>query len=337
MIEVKKVIISLLCMISYSIKIFKGIIYDLCMIRRNFINRKSQNILVLYYDFQKNNKWQVAGQYYFYRDYINEFKPIIVSSIVGKILFFRKNKIYFSAEPKYAAPPLGFPVDSMNMVFISDPWSKPDWLPNYYLSKNINFIFTPYRKMFLNTPGLEMINSTKVISFPWSVPDEFISRGLSVHNNSINIFGALKNSDFYNLRVALSNHPLVSKSFNFGGSENKAYSLNEYYSWLGGFSCCIAVVSDDDYYSFPVAKYFEIPAAGVLLFCYKNNELEELGFKHKENCIIFDSFESFEVEARNYIDNYLDYSEIRLNGIKHISDKHSVSQRIKFIKDHFAL
>ncbi|EME0093444.1 glycosyltransferase family 1 protein [Vibrio parahaemolyticus] len=329
---VKKILAKPYIWLKYKIKEINGFWDDIVLLKRNYKNRKSDFVLIVYYGFHKSNKWQVAGQYYFHESLINDLNPIIVSSKLGAWLFVNNEKKIFSSEPGYAAPKVRLSSGSKNIVFVSDPHSKPSWLPEYYERNNINYIFTPYRDMFLNTDGLSSIPEEKVISFPWSIPDHLINENNHIYNDEIVIFGAVKNTNIYGLRARLGGHELVSSSYNYGGSENKALVLEDYFRWLSKFSCCIAAVSEEDYFSIPVAKYFEIPASGCLLFAHESSALEELGFVDGENCIIFNQ-DNFDAKANDYKQNFNDYAKIRKAGVELIKSQHCVSHRVDAVKN----
>ncbi len=303
-----------------------GYYSDIKNLKKNFSSLSNVG-LCLYIREHELNAWQVAGQYYLYQEFISKHQPIIISSKLGMLIFGRRVNSFYSAEPGYMAPRLRFPKNKVSAIFVSDPWSKPNWLPSYYKEKNVTYILTPYRNMFLNTAGLTGIPSNNVISFPWCVPEQFINNENLVVNSEIIMFGANKNVGFYNMRTFLSSSNYIDSVLNFGGSENRAFTLGDYFNWLSKTSCCVCAVSDEPYYSFPVAKNFEIPASGSLLLTYECDELNELGFIDGVNCIVFNKY-NFDSIARKVKMNPENYVSIRKSGTKLIKSRHLISHRI---------
>jgi hypothetical protein len=68
--------------------------------------------------------------------------------------------------------------------------------------------------------------------------------------------------------------------------------------WLSDFDAVVAAGSDLPKYDLTTPKYFEIAAAGSLLFAQRTNDLKRLGFRHMKNCVVFDTG-TFETEAKN--------------------------------------
>jgi len=115
--------------------------------------------------------------------------------------------------------------------------------------------------------------------------------------------------------------------------ENKLFTDEEYYAWLRGHDAIIAAGSEDPVYRLTTPKYFEIPASGALLFAQKTDDLDTLGFRHRENCIIF-TRDTFEDQAREYLKDPGRYIRIREAGRELIRQRHALSARLDFLEEH---
>lgn len=81
-------------------------------------------------------------------------------------------------------------------------------------------------------------------------------------------------------------------------------------------------------YSYPLMKYFEIPACGSLLMAPASPELLDLGFVPGVHFVSIDEH-NFEEKINYYLNNDQERAEIIANGKKLIAEKHSTKQRVK--------
>lgn len=85
----------------------------------------------------------------------------------------------------------------------------------------------------------------------------------------------------------------------------------------------------EEYFTFLPRKTIEIPACGALLLTQNNEDLESMGFRHLENCIIFDH----PSEIPGIVEDLLRQDELRQKiagaGLKLVTEKHSDKIRVQ--------
>lgn len=304
------------------------------MIFKN-LGKKSRIGLVINWSFHKKDKWVSAYSPYLIRALIKEFDPIIITDIFTYKLFKNRLDYILSMEPGWAAPFIKFDSHAHKkvIVFVSDPHKKVDWLEEYVESSNINFILSYYdRPFWFHFPNFDR---DKFIHFPWSVPDQFIISETDLENKrekGLHLFGGVK-SDAYELRRWCKSFDFVNGHSN-SGVENKVYNNADFYMSNRNYDSIIAAGSLSPKYQLVTPKYFEIPAAGALLFAQNCEDLHELGF-NESNCVIFNK-EDFIEKAQDYLSKPESYKEKKINGTKLIREKHSLSHRIRFLKSLFS-
>ena len=87
--------------------------------------------------------------------------------------------------------------------------------------------------------------------------------------------------------------------------------------------------------NFPVRKFFEIPASGALMACWPSVGLENLGYKHYENCVYLNTYDDiFEliISMKNDITKYEKMANL---ARKHTLDNHSTTARASQLKESF--
>ncbi len=110
--------------------------------------------------------------------------------------------------------------------------------------------------------------------------------------------------------------------------DKRAPIREDYIASLTQFRAAIAAC---EYY--PVAKYFEIPLAGCVLFAQKCEDFDRLGFKHGENCVVVNRGNLNKI-VDHFIDNHEDYQYIADAGKKHVEDNWTAGKFADFIYDH---
>jgi spore maturation protein CgeB len=112
-------------------------------------------------------------------------------------------------------------------------------------------------------------------------------------------------------------------------------SDREFFLWLEGFDAVIAAGSEDKKYDLTTPKYFETMAVGSLLFAQKTDDLQRLGFKDNENCIVF-SQENFLERLNCYLANPASkrWLQIRSAGRNLIWQKHTIEKRLDYLEAH---
>jgi hypothetical protein len=308
----------------------KCIIDDFFYIIKDYKNIKKNSadiVFVTSLDFYKNKKWQVATLWH---SFVKENNAILCGSLISYKLFFRKKRYVVSLEPKYNAPSIKFSSSHKKaIIFLSDSHSK-EWLPEYLKNNNITDILTPYKKTLLYTGYASLLNESNIHSFPWSVPSHLTDNiTISLKNNEVLGFGQT-GSIVYDLRDWSFNTGLLV-TFDYAGSGNYKFKGDEYFRWLReNFDACVVAMSSEKLYNYTVAKFFEIPSQGLLLFAFPSVDLEDFGFVDEVNCI-FVNKDNFHEKIEKYKENPQKYFEIRKNGLELIKLKHTVSERLKYL------
>ena len=226
--------------------------------------------------------------------------------------------------------PIGKRKPKLSYVSCGDPF-KRKWRQDYMLENEIAFMLAlfdaPVRRHFTKIP------SNRFVLFPFLVPDEWITDEPIVcrHQDKVCCFGA-GGCDAYNVRNWCKEFDFVMSS-PYSGVENKVLHGRAYFEWLKGFDAMVAAGSDLPKYDQTNPKYFEIAASGALLFAQKTSDLDLLGFRDMENCVIFEK-SNFVDKAMEYLSHPEDYVPIREAGRRFIRDKHSLSVRLDFLEGH---
>jgi hypothetical protein len=276
---------------------------------------------------------------YLLRGILERFDCRVISTQRELETRFDEVDVLLSLEPKFAAPLLnwrggflgwGRREPKFSYVMCSDSHMRK-WRQGYFLRNRISFMLAQYHAPFRY--NFRRIPEQRLVHFPWAVPDAMFHDGPIVCRNQKTLccFGAAK-GDAYNVRNWCKNFGFV-KSFAFSGVENKALSNDSYSQWLSGFDAVVAAGSNLPQFDLTTPKYFEIAAAGALLFAQRTNDLERLGFRHMENCVVFD-MDTFEAEAERYLRNPEDYLGIREAGCRLVRQRHSLSVRLDFLEGH---
>ncbi|WP_114765996.1 glycosyltransferase [Vibrio rhodolitus] len=290
----------------------------------------SEVVFICSRDFFFNKKWQVASQKDLWFGFVNETSALVCGSCISYYLFGKRKKYVVSLEPRWNAPKVRFSkIHRRVLVTVSDSHSKK-WLPKYLARNNITHIVTPYKKTLLQTGYHGKIPEECVISFPWCVADDVLTPP-NVNELKYEVLGFGKTEkNIYDLRMWAFNSGLLD-SFDYAGSGNKKFTGSNYFEWLGNYDACVVAVSSNELYNITVAKYFEIPSQGLLLFAFETVDLVSFGFKDGVNCV-FVNKENFNAKICDYKNRPEYYIDIRRNGYKLIKENHTVSKRIASLK-----
>lgn len=294
-------------------------------------NPNSNVGLVLHIGFHKRNHWTVAQSPYFFAEIIDEFDPIIIHSQSTYDKYKKQLDYIFTPTPGFAAPEIEFDssYDTKIGLIISDPHSNTGWLEGYLDSNNIDRIFSRYWTGFFEY--FPNISENRVSYLPWAVPDIFIPSKNNINmreTDGIMVFGATGNEYWYSTRETIMESPLTQK-YSVSGYQNKKYTGADYYSWLSQYNAAVAAASPSNEYV--LAKYFEIPAMGALLFAQSCTDLDKLGFS-KENSIRFDNISEFKELAESYLDSPESHLDKRKRGVELIRNNHTIHHRIDQLK-----
>jgi hypothetical protein len=111
--------------------------------------------------------------------------------------------------------------------------------------------------------------------------------------------------------------------------EDKNTPIREsYVAYLTQFRAGIAAC---EYY--PVAKYFEIPLAGCVLFAQRCEDFDRLGFENGRNCIIVDK-KNLNKFSEHFIKNYKMYQPVADAGKKFVEDNWTAEKFADHIYNH---
>lgn len=294
------------------------------------MNKQSNVGLVIDWGFHKMDGWTVAQSPFLVEALITEFEPVILPSQRAYEKHEQMLDYVLSFEPGWSAPKIDYNNRSDHAIGIitSDPHNKTDWFADYIRDNDIEYIFSPYYHPFL--AHFPDISEDRIVHLPWAVPERFmidpddiVYRG----QEKIHIFGAT-GSDIYEVRDWCREFPFVINHTN-SGAQNKVMDHEEYYKWCQKFDATIAAGTTIGRLKYVFAKYFEIPAAGSLLFAQENPDLPLLGLS-SDNCILFTK-DNFPEKVDNYHDDPEQYLERRRRGCELMHERHTINDRVNKI------
>ena len=242
--------------------------------------------LILNKEFHQQNRWVVATTPYLVNGILDRFDCCWIESQHDYENCLGDIEILLSLEPGWAAPKLDYSrtaalreklASKLSYIMYSDPHDA-QWREDYFLNSGLDFILAYYyRPTLRNFPRLSV---DQIVHFPCTIPDVWIRTTPIVMRSQKNIlvFGA-SNHEAYSLRNWCRTFPFVESS-TYSGVENKNFIGEDYLSWLAQHDAVVAAGSDDPRYRLTTPKYFEIAAAGSLLFAQETDDLEYLGFRH---------------------------------------------------------
>lgn len=292
------------------------------------VNSESGLGLVLNTNRHYSKSWVSASTYYLIEEIIRLFKPVIIDA--QKTYEENKNILskIISMEPGWGAPNINYGKNHGKLigVFLSDPHSKTSWFKKYFEDNDISFVLSYYYSPFLyHFPNFDR---SKIVHFPWSVPDRFIENdNVVLHNNGISIFGG-KDSDAYDMRNWCRSFDFIN-CYNYSGVENKVLSDEKYYFWLRQFDAIVAAGSTNPKYDLVTPKYFEILSSGALLIGQECTDLDLLGI-NDTNALLFNKT-NFISKCKYFLSHPDEFLTVRKNGLSLIKNKHSHSQRMKYL------
>ncbi|RKD98053.1 glycosyltransferase family protein [Halopiger aswanensis] len=295
---------------------------------QNQVDKSSRYGLVLNWGLKRRGEWTVAEYPYFINQFIDRFDPIIITT---QRLYERKaeelDNIFAFGARNNKGPTLDYlDEDHTVLLFASDPNTDPEWFYEYIHQNNVDRVLSPvYDPFFHWMPQLE---EDRLEFFPWAVPSEFVLSPEEVQfrgNEEIHLTGA-SGSEVYKMRDWCRQQDYII-DYDNSGHQNRIFEHDEYYQWLRNFDCMVAAGSLDPEWQYLFGKYFEIPAAGALLFAQYSNDLARAGFTN-DNCLIFNSKEEFASQAHQYLSDPESYLEKRRRGTRLIKENHTISHRI---------
>lgn len=291
--------------------------------------------LVLDLDFHLSNKWTVVLTPYRINAIINELNCVIIENQQDYDKYKSKLDVVISEAPGWSAPYLNYEIGKpfLKYLVLGDPHYESEKKQRYFIDNEFSYILAYYYNPFLYY--FKFVQKEKILYFPWSVPDELINRNkIEIHNQDyLLIFGTTAH-ECYETRNWCKGFDFV-RSTDYSGVERKGLVGKKYFEWLRQQDAVISAHSLAPQWRHVVAKYFEIPASGCLLFAQEAEDLELLGFEDNKNCITFNK-ENFEKKARTYLSNKKAYIPIREAGRDLILEQHTLSKRINWLKKHIS-
>ncbi|MCQ4333130.1 glycosyltransferase [Natronomonas sp. F2-12] len=289
--------------------------------------------LVLNWGHHQLDHWVAACTPYFVKKFIEKFEPVIITS---QQMYERRcndlEYIFSFGIRNKKGPSINYSKNNNQTIiaFLSDPHIQPSYIQNYIRDNEIDYVATPlYNPSLYHLPDL---CESRLVHFPWPIPDEHIVQPEEIEyrgGTNVHISGA-GGSEKYELRDWCRQQPGVTEHIN-SGTQNKIMTNDEYYHWLRNFDAAIAAGSLQDQYQYVVPKYYEIAAAGSLLFAQYCEDFERLDFDDS-NCVIFRTKEEFKEKLDAYLDDPKAYIGRRKRGADLIASKYTISDRLNDIE-----
>lgn len=210
-------------------------------------------------------------------------------------------------------------------------------------------ILLPYYKQFIQMPEYSAFVD-KAIFFPFYAPSAALEQNYlpwqNKHNKAL-MTGRATPPYPFRRHITTNPHELIDVLQHPGYFNQRLHDIvgEKYYahmaSYKGGIvtsatSCgtfeYIGTQYDPKYrrefnLNYTLAKYFEVPACGVVPFIEQTPDLEELGFQHEENCII--------VTQANYLDmirQHLNNEALAKRAQNFVLQHHSFINRLEVLK-----
>ena len=228
---------------------------------------KKKLTLVMYREFHKSNRWTTAPFPYLIYALMETFSTTIVESQVEYNQSVKDADFVFVTDVGWSAPELTLDKEVLHMAISGDPWGKPKWFQRFVEKHCIDFVLTPYPANYtVNCPATP---KSKVIEFPWFVPDEIMAlskKNLSTRNADVIVLGTTRPRHIYDVRAwccqqrGVVTHP-------YSGVDNKKYVGIEYYRWLSKQDAIVYAMSSNPKYSAVVAKSHRNTGCRGTLFC----------------------------------------------------------------------
>lgn len=295
-------------------------------------SKNSEYGLVINWGGHVRQLWSVAEYPFLISQFIDRFDPIIITSqrLYNKKADDLEHLFLFGTRDR-EGPALDIKRDHENiLLFASDPHNMSDWLYNYIYQNNIDFILSPYYDPFLY--HLPDIDEKKLIHFPWAVPKKHVIKKENIvfkNSDKVYMTGA-SGGDIYKFRDWCRKQPEIV-DYATSGHQNKVYTNEEYYRWLREFDSMVVAGAHSQKYQYLFAKYFEVPAAGSLLFAQHVEDIQRAGF-NSSNCVLFNSKEEFKTKIEEYQNDPRSYMDKRRKGVELISSRHTVEDRINLVE-----
>lgn len=318
---------------------YKYVAHPAVNTKARFKNRETDSSvgLVVNWGFHHFDQWPVAEYPFLVRAIVDRFDPIVIPSQQAYQRQKHRLDAIIAFEPdQWMAPRISYDTSCNHRIGLitGHPHTKGEWFPKYIRSNDIDSILCRYYQPFVHY--FPELASECLVHFPWSMPEAFVidPDEIRCHDQSeLHVFGTYGH-EMYDTREAVREYPFVNTSMRYdsGHTVSKPLGFKDYYRWCRNFDAMVAAGSLEPKYQYTFAKYFEIPAAGSLLFAQYCEDLERLGFDGS-NSVIFDSLDAFEQKADAYLEDPSAYLPKRRRGAELIRSRHTVSDRIETLQD----
>jgi hypothetical protein len=266
--------------------------------------------------------------------FIAETGATIVRSRLAYRLRAGEATCAFSLEPFTSAPPVRFSPRHASVILVADTWDKT-WMARHLTRSRATHIVSSYVWWVEEVPALRRLGRERWRLFPWWVPDEVvIGRPARAElEPSAIVVGAL--GPMYDLRAWAAAHPLVSGLLHVSAHSSAAtrHEADDYFDLLAAQSAIIVAFSESERLRVPVAKYVEVPAVGALLIGARAHHLEEMGFRHGENCLLFEGREDFAACLQAFLDRPDEFIEVAARGLELVRSRHTTSARLQELRE----
>lgn len=199
-----------------------------------------------------------------------------------------------------------------------------------------DYIYGTYNYLFKTIDNISLNNKPQICIPHSAVPSFYLN--LPFNNNPKNkIFVSGATSWHYPLRCLISTDPIykdmIEKLEHPGYIQQKKVShdivKDKYYAKLNEYLCCFC---DCLVYKYLIAKVFEITSVGSLLLVEDSivEQLNDLGFFHMTNCIMFNKENMYERVCWIINDKNRDeVDSIRNRGMELTRKNHTIDKRIE--------
>jgi hypothetical protein len=291
--------------------------------------------LVVDRSFHRQNRWVVAVTPYLIDAMRRRWHCSVISNQAEYDRIKDRLDVLIQTPPGWSSPYLTYTPDKPRLKYLlmSDPHRFVREREAYFLASGFSYALAYYYHPTLR--HFRAIPPERIVHFPWAIPEAAINAAAPTvrDRSALPVFGAL-NGPIYTDRRWCMEFDFV-RHIHYSGVENRVFEGQRYFCWLRELDAAIAATSFSPDIRLTVAKYFEIAAAGALLFAMETDDLERLGFRDGENCVVFNR-ESFEEKARRYLASPEAYLAIRTAGRDLIRTRHTIGCRLASLDRHVA-
>lgn len=303
-----------------------GTIVDLRDFHRR--DRSTDLAFVVHHQRLAAGSFYEAGSTDLWRRFLADAGPRLIRSRLGYRLHAGELRRVVALEPFVFAPPIRFRAEHRSVLSIFDVIDKA-WLSAHLAQVGADVIVTANVDSVTHVPSLAALSALPWYFLPWSVPDEVPqrwSRGqLTARVVTVGAAGPM-----YTLRNWVAAHPRVAGHIRVSSYESATRTVDrdDYFALLAAEPAVVVAFGDEERHRIPVAKYVEVPAVGSLLIAARAARLEEMGFEHGLNCLMFEGREDFEACIERFLADPAAHLPVARRGQQLVRERHATSVRI---------